>query len=755
MIAIVFATSRGGCLPRSLIAWPSRALLVLAAMMATLQCGQLNRHAALAEEPRPKSREPSTAKSENAASQSGQEDDESAPKVGAAGANPFPQRVKSPDLEGGSEWLNASGEITLKDLRGKVVLLDFWTYCCINCMHVLPDLKHLEQKFNKQLVVVGVHSAKFENEKDSDNIRRAIVRYEIEHPVINDDQMTIWRKFGVRAWPTLVLIDPEGYYCGYISGEGHREVLEQVLDRLIEYHRAKGTLDEAPVRFDLERHRAPKTPLRFPGKIIADAQAQRLFIADSNHNRIVVAGFSGQLQETIGSGAIGREDGSFEKASFDHPQGMALVGQTLYVADTENHLIRAVDLKARTVATVAGTGKLGQERRHGGPAMKTALNSPWDLVEENGKLYIAMAGPHQIWVLDPKEGVVRPFAGSGREDVGNGRLGFAARNGDDPEDEPAFEFDNEPPRGNRISAFAQPSGIVSDRKFLYVVDSEGSAVRRVPLDPSGLVTTIVGTSDLPHGQSLFAFGDRDGVGEEARLQHPLGIAFFDGRLYVADSYNHKIKVVDPKSNEAITLAVPADAGRPSAFSEPGGLCVTNGTLYVADTNNHRIVKVDLQTNKATTLPIVGLAAPDPPRKSAEDSLASKPVKLQPVLVSAQSAVEFRVALSLPEGYKLNRLAPPTYRVKALDEGVLIARAALGAKEEARATENEAAVVFELPLAEGARKGLLEVTVSIAYCREGTGGLCKMRSRTFVVPVELSNEARSNSVELTMAEDNPD
>ncbi len=235
--------------------------------------------------------------------------------------NPFPKRFPAPSLEGGSEWLNTAGEITLKDLRGKVVLLDFWTYCCINCMHVLPDLAYLEKKFPNELVVIGVHSAKFDNEKDSANIRQAIMRYEIEHPVINDNEMTVWRKFRANAWPTVALIDPEGQYCGYISGEGNRDLLEEVITRLVKYHRAKKTLDETPVDFHLERERVEPTPLRYPGKILADEAGGRLFISDSNHNRIVEATFAGKVTRTFGSGAIGRADGSADKASFDHPQG--------------------------------------------------------------------------------------------------------------------------------------------------------------------------------------------------------------------------------------------------------------------------------------------------------------------------------------------------------------------------------------------------------------------------------------------------
>src|SRR5258708_38649505 len=203
--------------------------------------------------------------------------------------NPFPRRFKAPELDGGGGWLNAAGEITLKDLRGKIVLLDFWTFCCINCMHVLPDLAYLENKYDKQLVVIGVHSAKFANEKETENIRRAIMRYEIAHPVINDSEMTLWRKFGVSSWPTLVLIDPEGYYCGSAPGEGNREVLDKVIEKVVAYHKFKRTLDQTPVRFDLEREKAKATPLKFPGKVLAHEHGQRLVISDSNHTRLVLA----------------------------------------------------------------------------------------------------------------------------------------------------------------------------------------------------------------------------------------------------------------------------------------------------------------------------------------------------------------------------------------------------------------------------------------------------------------------------------
>ncbi len=274
--------------------------------------------------------------------------------------NPFKQRRKAPSLDGGAGWINTGGPIELKQLRGKFVLLDFWTYCCINCMHILPVLKKLEHAYPDNLVVIGVHSAKFETERDSKNITDAVLRYEIEHPVINDREHTLWDKFGISSWPSLLLIDPEGYVVLGHSGEIDFESLDQVIKKAIPYYRKKGLLDERAVHFDTAAQRSSDTPLRFPGKVLADAPSDRLFIADSNHNRIVIAKLDGALIDTIGSGAIGKADGDYRAASFDHPQGMALDGETLYVADTENHLLRKVDLKKKHVTTIAGTGKQAQ-----------------------------------------------------------------------------------------------------------------------------------------------------------------------------------------------------------------------------------------------------------------------------------------------------------------------------------------------------------------------------------------------------------
>ena len=484
------------------------------------------------------------------------------------------RRVEAPELEGGIAWLNTAGPLRLKDLRGKIVLLDFWTLCCINCMHVLPDLARLEKKYPNELVVVGVHTAKFPNEKNTDSIRKAILRYEISHPVVNDAEQRIWESYGSHSWPTLCLIDPEGYLVARGSGEGLYEALDREISKLIKIHKANKTLNEKPMKFQLARaHERGDSPLFFPGKVLADAAGKRLFIADSTHHRIVITDLDGKRIAIAGSGQAGKTDGAFAAARFNDPQGMALQGDLLYVADCKNHLIRALDLKKQAVQTIAGTDEQGQDREQGGPALKTGLNSPWDLLQHKDRLFIAMAGHHQIWVMDLAKKTVVPYAGDGREDIHDGPLA-----------------------GSR---FAQPSGLTSDGQTLWAADSEVSAVRAVPLNGKGTVQTLV-------GKGLFQFGDVDGEGDAVRLQHALGLVYHDGKLYVADTYNSKIKLLDPVKRTCATFL----GGKAEPlFSEPGGISYADGKLYVADTNAHRIRVVDVKTKAVTTLKLQGVEAP--------------------------------------------------------------------------------------------------------------------------------------------------
>jgi DNA-binding beta-propeller fold protein YncE len=500
-------------------------------------------------------------------------------------AEPAEGPIAAPSLDGATAWLNVAAPVTIEQLTGKVVILDFWTYGCINCMHVLRDLQTLEARFPDELVVIGVHSPKFPNERDTDHLKRILVRYQIEHPVANDADHHIWRRYGAQAWPTRVIVDPAGNLVGTAMGEGNLEGFVSAVRTVIRVFDERGEISRAPLPLDLERHRHADRPLLYPGKVLADEASGRLFIADSNHNRIVVTTRAGALIETIGSGLQGDNDGIFAQARFNRPQGLALAAHDdlLYVADTDNHQIRVVDFQARAVHTLAGTGKQGARAGEGGDAIRLDLNSPWDVALKTGILIVAMAGSHQIWVIDLLHDRAYPYAGTGEEARRDGAVNEAA--------------------------FAQPSGLAVADQVLFVADAEANAIRAVSLPPVNDVRTIA-------GGDLFEFGDVDGGRDAVRLQHPLGVAVAgDGRVFIADTYNHKIKVLDASSGRVATYAGTGRAGHTDGpaeqarFFEPGGLSVGGKTLYVADTNNHVVRTIDLTTRIVGTLGNEGLAPP--------------------------------------------------------------------------------------------------------------------------------------------------
>ncbi len=496
-------------------------------------------------------------------------------------------------------------------------------------------MRRLREQFPNELVVIGIHSAKFPSEHLTANIREAVLRHDIRHPVANDAGFQIWSQYAVRGWPTIVLIDPEGYYVGSQSGEIQAEALEPTIKTMIEQAEQKGVLDRRPLELQPEMVVEPARPLSYPSKLLATSDG-RLFVADTGHHRILELqltedGTAGEIRRVFGSGAAGLKDGPPSEAAFRGPHGLALEGETLYVADTDNHAIRAIDLGSGRVRTVAGTGQKAHGRFTLGPPTSIPLRSPWDLYAEGGVVFIAMAGSHQIWVLLNEE-QLGPFAGSGYEALVDGARSKAG--------------------------FNQPSGLAAGGAFLFVADAEASAIRAIVLDPEAPVDAQVRTLV---GEGLFDFGDVDGTGPEVRLQHPTGIAYADGAVFIADSYNHKIKRLNPSTGSVATLIGSGMTGHADGLFdtaqlfEPEGVSPMGRLLYIADTNNHLVRVADLEVR---TLRILVLRGLDRLHQASVEERAS--IRLEPVTLG-RGNVTLTLDIPLPPGYKLNPQAPRTLR----------------------------------------------------------------------------------------------
>lgn len=623
------------------------------------------------------------------------------------------KRIPAPEISGGTAWFNVSNPLSIAELKGKVILLDFWTYCCINCMHIIPDLKKLEAKYSSELVVIGVHAAKFNNERDNENIRNAVLRYGIEHPVVADNNFIIWKAYGVKAWPTLVLIDPEGNIVGSDTGEGHFEILDKLIGNMVSDYRSRNLLSENPLPLVLEKFKQVKSLLSFPGKVLADEAFGRLFIADSNHNRIIIANPDGVVIDVAGNGEIGKKDGTFLSASFYHPQGMAIHDNNVYVADTENHLIRKLDLQKKTVQTIAGNGNKADYMAAGGMGTASPLNSPWDLAFSDGNLYIAMAGAHQIWIMDLETSLFQPFAGSGREGLIDGTLDTCA--------------------------MAQPSGITVLGTRLYFADSEASAVRYIEREKNEVHTVV--------GRDLFVFGDKDGTREQARLQHPLGVSSYKGFVYVADTYNHKIKVLDPGENTSRTFL---GNGRPGCvdgkspqFYEPGGLSFAGDKLYVADTNNHAIRVIDMKTKEVRTVQIQGLQ-----EEIADDHFFSfvppfaKIVNVPPCTLKLGEDIQCAGNLLFPPGYHLNPDTPLLYSVLP-GKGLLVDKE----EEEVVLEKPELPIQIALRTVSAEQSTQVEIFVNFYYCKEDNQSVCFPGTVVWRQPVRIVQGAGDTEMVL--------
>ncbi|MDX2456490.1 MAG: thioredoxin-like domain-containing protein [Gammaproteobacteria bacterium] len=469
-------------------------------------------------------------------------------------------RNRAPEFPAGLEWFNVDCPVRLADQDGRVVLIDFGVYSSVCCQHVLQDLQALGRKYRDGLVIISVHSPRFPAEMRRSHVLKTINRYHINHPVVHDPDMKLWNMYGIKGWPTQVLVDPEGKILGAISGGGKLPQLDQIVKYQLE--KSSGQYPVGKLSCPDSRVPEPRGVLSFPGRIVA--ANDRLYVADSGHNRILVLSSRGHMLRQYGSEAAGFIDGNGTSAAFNNPQGMTLANDFLYVADEGNHAIRRVHILTDDVETIAGSGKIGQPI----PGLcktplNAGLNSPCDVVFKDGKLYIAMSGSHQVWRLSLVANTLEVFSGSGMEGLLDGSATTAA--------------------------FSQPSGLALLFNRLYAVDAGASAVRELDIE-TGAVRTIV-------GEGLFDLGDQDGAGTVARLQYPLDISAdqMHRMLWVTDTYNNKIKRIGVNSEFVSSVAVDC------RLDEPGGLVFHNDTLYIANTNAHEIMCLNPNNGHAEVL----------------------------------------------------------------------------------------------------------------------------------------------------------
>lgn len=589
-------------------------------------------------------------------------------------------RVRAPELVGEGGWLNTGDKtLTLSDLRGRIVVLDFWTFCCVNCLHVLDELRELEERHRDTVVIIGVHSPKFVHEAEHQAVVDAVERYEVEHPVLDDPELATWKQYAVRAWPTLVVIDPEGYVVAQHAGEGHAHAIEKLVEELEAEHEAKGTLRRGDGPYVPPEPVA--TDLRFPGKAL-QLPGGTFLVSDTTRHQLVELAEDGEsVLRRIGTGERGLVDGPAELASFSEPQGLALLpedasrresgGATVIVADTVNHALRAFDTATGEVTTVAGTGKQWwQGSPTEGPAREVDLSSPWDVASFDGRVWIAMAGVHQLWTYDPEDGTVRAAAGTTNEGLVDG---------------PAAE-----------AWFAQPSGLAATEDRLWIADSETSAVRWI--DREGVVHTAVGTG-------LFDFGHRDGAADQALLQHPLGVtALPDGSVAVSDTYNHALRRFDPATGEVTTLA--------TDLREPSDAVLVGDDIVVVESARHRLTRLRL-----------------PEEAVRVESVAHRTQRAATEV--APGRLRLDVVFQAPAGQKLDtRYGPSTRLLVSSTPPELLAEGAGADTDLGR----------DLVLADGVTEGVLHVSAMAASCDDDSDieyPACHVHQQDWGVPVKVT------------------
>lgn len=609
--------------------------------------------------------------------------------------------MKAPELIGDTWFQTENPRLGIEDFRGRFLLLDFWTLCCVNCHHVLAELRPVEEKFKDVLTVVGVHSPKFEHEKLPESVASAISRHEIEHPVLNDPNMSTWQAYGVRAWPTLVLVDPLGEVIATYSGEGHAHALEALLTELVPSYASRGELQRGGGPYKSAANTS--TVLKQPGKITAIPDRYRKFlrgadllVSNSGGHDLVALNSSDPATALvrIGNGKRGFQDGDFLKCSFNEPYGAKFLdektalatGIDLVVADTANHLIRGVNFETQTVQTLAGTGKQWMQKDETtGPALEVNISTPWDIEIFDGELLIAMAGEHRIWKYDFSTKNLGIFAGTTNEGLVDGKLLEAW--------------------------FAQPSALtrsLNDKNKLWLIDAETSALRLIK---DGQISSVI-------GKGLFDFGHVDGLTSEALLQHPLGaIEAPDGSVLIADTYNRAIRKYSPETNKVSTIA--RDLFEPSDLE----LIETDSGLKLA--------VVEASANRVTLLPISG-----------DVLVQGSALKTsRPALEVSAGEIELEVVFEAPPGQKLDdRHGPSTFLVVSSTPKELLLDGEGSSVELGK----------KLRISEAVSEGVLHVAAKGASCDEAEqGAQCHIHQQDWGIPIRVTKSG-TDTIRLVLS-----
>lgn len=548
---------------------------------------------------------------------------QAAPKAGVKDSDPL-SVLSQPHAT-----LNTPRSLTKDELKGRILLLNFWNYGDVSCLQLLPGIAKIKGAFGNDVTVIGIHTPLSGHEGDYAALRRAVMRYGIDYPVVNDAEAVVRKAFHVKVWPAFALIDPQGKARTYEGIEGFEELKLDVAALARQYH---GKLPREYLGLRPESEQEDYRLLNSPGKIAYVPNYRgnaALLVADSGHDRVLIVDTGGKVLEVIGSGKEGSNDGSYADARFDNPQGVLVKDDTVYIADTGNHLLRAVNLTEKKVRTLAGNTTVGNAlRKEKVPALSVGMASPWDITfwPDMQHIAIAVAGLNQLWSYDIEAQTVSVLAGSGDKGMQDGEALQAK--------------------------MAQPSGLSAMDDRLYVVDATSNSLRVLE---KGQMKTLIGSG-------LTQDGFADGLKDKALMQHPLAVLATKDGVLVADSYNHALRRYDVQRavlERYIGSGVSGHVdGRQeqALFSQPSGLAAGEGMLYVADTNNQAVRAVNLAKNE-----VVSLNMKEEPRvdniQLASELPNTMELDVEQERVSLMHSSEVHLELEIREGWRLHEDAP--------------------------------------------------------------------------------------------------